>query len=333
MRKPTLLIIIGGLTGGFLGWLILNLIILLKIPSDSEGFIKLLVLRFASSPAGIIEGAALMTSFIALGIITAYALFTKSTLSQKTFELNNLWEANRSKDAFISMLLHFIRTPLAGIRWSLKSILQESPEHFPKEDLEKLYQIDIQALEAVEHLLNVSQASMGRISYNFEIVSMAEFQRLIKNSIDQFAPEANKKNLTLYLNFPPPSDHSLRIDKSKITNAIQTLFENAIAYTDKGSITVELEEKQADIFLSITDTGIGIPQKDQQKIFLQFFRSENARRKVPSGFGVGLYLVKTFIEKHDGKIWFESEEGKGTTFTIRLPLIRNKTEESIQKLS
>lgn len=275
----------------------------------------------------------LIISLSFLGLAVGFAFVLKKMLVRSKYEIEILRSANRSKDEFISMLLHFIRTPLTGIRWSLKSLLDEEPKNFPREELNKLYQADVLALKAVEHLLDVARASLERIEYDFKIISVKTFQELVNNTINQFAPEIRKKGLDLRVNFSSPSDYSLRIDQAKILNVIQSLLQNAIDYTDKGSITVEITEGKRDIFFSITDTGIGIPQEDWPKIFLQFFRSENARYKVPSGFGCGLYLSKVFIEKHGGKIWFKSEEGKGTTFTFSLPLIISKTEETLQRIS
>ena len=78
---------------------------------------------------------------------------------------------------------------------------------------------------------------------------------------------------------------------------------------------------------------MGIPEHDKSKMFLQFFRSEDARRLEPSGFGIGLYLVKTFLKRHHGDIWFVSKKGKGTTFSFKLPIIRAPTEELLEEIT
>lgn len=272
-------------------------------------------------------------SFSFLGLAAAFIFVLKKSLSRREYEIEILQSSSKAKNAFISMLLHFIRTPLSGIRWSLKEMIKESREEEKKEGLTRLYKENLEALNAVEHLLDVSRATAGKFSYNFEVLLIKDFLRFVEDALVGQQIQAKKKNISVNIQSSFLSKNSIRIDKSKILVIIQTLFDNAILYTSEGGlIKIIVEEKQSAFFFSITDTGIGIPDKDQSKIFLQFFRSENARRKVPSGFGVGLYMAKTFIEKHRGKIWFVSKEGGGATFTFRLPVIVSSTEKFIEKI-
>ena len=143
-----------------------------------------------------------------------------------------------------------------------------------------------------------------------------------------------KKGLSLAIEIFPAAEGSVRIDKEKIVTITQTLLENAIAYTPKGgSIKVAAEEKGGSFLLHVTDTGIGIAEKDRPRVFSQFFRGEKARRFKPIGFGIGLFLVKIFLKAHNGEIWFTSREGKGTTFSFRLPIIQAPTEKLLEEIT
>ena len=114
----------------------------------------------------------------------------------------------------------------------------------------------------------------------------------------------------------------VRVDIEKISLAIQNLLDNAIRYnTIGGEIELALKKKDSEIEFSIRDTGIGIPKNQQQRIFTKFFRAPNALKLETEGSGLGLFIAKNIIEAHGGRIWFESEEGSGTTFYFTLPVV------------
>jgi signal transduction histidine kinase len=274
-----------------------------------------------------------LASLVLLGFTSGLLLIFKKALTRREYEIEVLKTTDESRNQFISMLLHFIRTPLSGIRWSLKSILQEELEKRRKGELQKLFEADGEALEAVEHLLDVSRASLGRIQYTFTLVKAEEVKKIIEDGVEQFRSQIEDKGLSLVTNLSSLSDKTVRIDKEKISLAFQTIVQNAISYTDTGSIVVSVEEKAREILVSVKDTGMGIPGKAKPFIFSQFYRAENARRKIPGGFGVGLYLARIFIKTQGGELWFTSDKPKGTTFTFSLPLTIGRGEEFIQKIS
>ncbi len=103
--------------------------------------------------------------------------------------------------------------------------------------------------------------------------------------------------------------------------AIQNLIDNAIKYTPpKGEIVVSLKQIEKEVEFLVKDSGVGIPKEQQKRIFTKFFRSANVIRMETDGSGLGLFIAKNIIEVHGGKIWFESEEGKGSTFYFTLPI-------------
>ncbi len=333
--KNALVLLVGGLFGAFLGMLIIHVSVLLDITEAiQERFASVIFQQAISSQGQLFESIAIVLGFAVMGILLVYGLLQQKLLLQSLVKLEAARESNKSKDAFVSMLLHYIRTPLAGIRWSLKSLLDAVSDQAQKEQVARMYQENLRALDAVEHLLEVSRTSMGKIAYRFEVVSLRDLTKLIRETADQMSVQAQKKKISFIVRTAHPSEHALKADREKIVSVVQTLVENAIHYTPEGgTITLTTEEQEADFVVSVADTGIGIPRTDESKIFLQFFRSENARRIFAGGFGVGLYLIKTFIEAGKGSIGFVSQEGKGTTFTVRIPIIMNPTEKFIETLS
>lgn len=332
--KNISVLLLGGLIGGLLGLVILNLGVLFDMPSESV-FLNVLFTGVVSSPVRLFYMFTILLVFVILGVISSYNLRMKKLFTQQTTQLQATFEASKTKDEFISMVLHHLRTPLSGMRWSLKEILEEKVDASEqRQKLQRLYKENNRALGAVEHLIEASQASMDRIRYHFEILPLKDLLEIIKNSITSLESQAKEKNLSLKIEMQPPSKNSVRIDKEKIETSIQALLENAILYTKEGgSIGITSEEEKSYFFFHITDTGMGIPEHDKSKMFLQFFRSEDARRLEPSGFGIGLYLVKTFLKRHHGDIWFVSKKGKGTTFSFKLPIIRAPTEELLEEIT
>ncbi len=328
MKKIALSVIIvlslGGLLGGILGLFVINGLLGLHLSSFFSALL--------SSPSRLFNSVIFVMAFIFLGFAIPYFLILRKNIRGITYGLDSSLDANKAKDEFISMLLHFIRTPLSGIRWSLNEMIKETTAK-EKESLTRLYTENTRALNAVEHLLDVSRASMDKIVFSFEVLPIKDIVEFIKIATDTLSLQAKEKNISVDVRLSIPSKNSIKIDKTKILLIIETLFENTLLYTpDRGSIKVITEEKQSDFLFSISDTGIGISDKDKPKIFLQFFRGGNARHKFPDGFGVGLYIVKTFVEKHNGKVWFTSKEGVGTTFTFKLPMITNPTESFFEKI-
>jgi len=118
-------------------------------------------------------------------------------------------------------------------------------------------------------------------------------------------------------------------DQEKVGLVIQNLLENAIKYTpEEGTIQISLGQEKNNILFKIKDSGVGIPQDQQNRIFTKFFRGSNVMRLETDGSGLGLYTAKNIIDAHKGKIWFESQEGQGTTFYFTLPIMskdKNKT--------
>lgn len=333
MNHPSTLpirIIAGALGGGLVGWVVVNAAIALDVGTADMSAFATLSARVSDSRGELLQVAALLFGFSTLGAMAVYAFSVQRTMGLQKELVEHANEADRSKNIFISMLLHFIRTPLAGIRWSLDTMRERTDlDVAGRHQIDALYEETLRALDAVEHLLDVSRASVGNMSFQFQDLPVTEVLATIEYAITDVRRQAEEKKITIKSERSVTTAKHMRVDRSKIQIAIQTLLENAINYTRPGGrISVTATETPTALRCEVTDTGIGIPRKDQDKVFMQFYRSENARRERPNGFGVGLYMIKMFIERHGGKIWFSSKEGIGSTFSFEVPYSSEPVPES-----
>jgi len=226
----------------------------------------------------------------------------------------------KMKSEFVSISAHQLRTPLSIMKWILKMFLDgDFGEVTPKqrEYIEKTYQTNERMIKLVNDLLNVSRIEEGRFVYKMELSDLGS---ICQSMFDAYQEEIKRKNLEFTFNKSQELP-KVNVDVEKISLAIQNLLENAIRYTPSGGkIIMSLETKRNYIEFSIKDTGIGIPKSQQERVFTKFFRGSNALKTETEGSGLGLFITKNIIEAHGGKIWFESEEGKGTTFYFTLPV-------------
>jgi PAS domain S-box-containing protein len=227
----------------------------------------------------------------------------------------------RLKTEFVSLSAHQLRTPLSAIKWSLKMLLDGDLGEITKEQkdlIQKTYEANEKMIDLINDLLDVTRIEEGRYLYKTEL---AEIEKVIESVVDSLKEFAKRKEIELKFEKPEEKLPKIKLDKEKIGLAIQNLIENAITYTlPGGRVTVSLKRVKKEVEISVSDTGIGIPKDQQKRVFSKFFRGSNAMRMETRGTGLGLYITKNIIEAHGGEIWFESEEGKGTTFHFTLPI-------------
>ncbi len=229
-------------------------------------------------------------------------------------------ELDKMKTDFISLASHQLRTPLSAMKWYLEMLLDGDAGELSEEQKSFIQNIDNsneRMIELVNSLLNISRVESGRLIIDPKETNIIE---VIEDVISDVKPKAKERGIT-FLFEGVPSLPIIISDPKLIRNVYMNLLTNAIKYTPNGgSVTLKISKNATDIVSEVTDTGMGIPKKDQEKIFTRFFRAENARAKVTDGNGLGLYLVKSVVEVCGGKIWFTSQIGKGTTFSFTLPL-------------
>ena len=237
-------------------------------------------------------------------------------------------EIDKAKTEFVSLASHQLRTPLSSINWYTEMLLTGNTGKIngqQKKYLNEVYASCKRMVELVNALLNVSRLELGAIAIDPGSIDIV---RLAKDVIDEIKQQIEEKNIKLNEIY----DEKLPLfnaDPKLLRMIFQNLLSNSVKYTpDNGKITFEIGLSESNILFKISDTGYGIPEVQQDKIFTKFFRADNIREKDTEGTGLGLYIVKTIIDHSGGKIWFKShtkEHGpshkkQGTIFYIAFPL-------------
>jgi len=233
----------------------------------------------------------------------------------------------RIKTEFVSLAAHQLRTPLSAIKWTLRMLLDGdlgklSPEQ--RDFLEKTYKSNERMIFLINDLLNVTRIEEGRYIYQ---LLFCDFLEIIHSVINFYHGELERKNIKLEIQEPGEKPPRILVDEEKIKLVIENLIDNAIRYTfPGGKIIISIELLDEEIEFKIQDTGMGIPKSEQPRVFTKFFRGADAIKMETEGSGLGLFVTKNIVEAHGGRIWFQSEEGKGATFYFTLPLTRPKME-------
>ena len=238
-------------------------------------------------------------------------------LKQQNIELTKL---NATKNEFIALTSHQLRTPATGVKQYVAMLLQGyagpiTPEQ--EQFLERAYESNERQLHIIEDILRVAKVDMGKTLIDKKPQDMLSLvQNVLGEQADRFT-EHQQKVVTDFPSQPVLAD----IDAAQLHMAIGNIIDNAIKYTADGKqITVRLKQLKKDVELQITDQGVGIAKADQDKLFQKFSRIPNPRSILVGGTGLGLYWTKRIIQLHGGTIDVSSQPGKGTTFTIQLPL-------------
>lgn len=230
-----------------------------------------------------------------------------------------LRQVDKMKSEFVALVTHQLRTPLSGIKWSLSILLNGDIGLLPPEQrayLSKTYESNERMIALINDLLQADRLESGLERFTF---TPTPLQSLVREVIDELQPQAMRKKMHIELKAegtlsPIPADvASLRM-------ALQNLVDNAIKYSPVGSlVSVTTKDAGAHAEISVADPGIGIPPEAQPRIFSRFFRARNALLADAVGSGLGLYIAAEIVRKHNGDIRFETQENKGTIFTITLP--------------
>lgn len=229
-------------------------------------------------------------------------------------------EIDKIKSEFITIVAHKLRTPLSEIKWAIDVLTSEKEglSAAQREILEKCRGTNERIISQINSLLNVSEIEKGLFKYKFKFELFEDIVAEVVQNMNQFARD---REISLKYQEPVSPLPEVRIDKEKISLAIHNLIDNAIRYTPKGGkVTLGLDRKGEYLVFSIRDTGIGIPQTERERIFTKFFRGKKAMKIHTEGTGLSLFVVKNIIEKHSGRIWFESKEAEGSTFYFTLPI-------------
>ena len=234
-------------------------------------------------------------------------------------DVTELRRLERVRQDFVANVSHEFKTPLTAIQGFTETLLGGALDD-PKNNVRFLHIIRNHAMRLArltDDLLKLARIEAGKMEVEFFSVGLME---LIEGCAETALMKANKKQITLDIEVPPGLP-PVRGDAELLKDVLQNLLDNAIQYTGTGGrIRVTAAVGPRDATVTVADTGIGIPLADQERIFERFYRVDAARSREAGGTGLGLSIAKHIMEAHGGRLWVESEVGKGSRFSFSIPL-------------
>ncbi len=251
-------------------------------------------------------------------------------LHSKDLELKlakqQLEKLEQAKSKFISVTTHQLRTPLSAIKWTFNMMLSGQLGQISSDQetfLSKGYESTQRMIGIVNNLLNLDHIGTDQTDLTTAMVQLPE---LVEKVAFEFENQLESKKISLIIKKPDRQLPEVEIDPSKIRMVVENLLDNAIKYTPTdGQVTIKIKDDRINsvhpsLEVAVEDSGMGIPEEEQKKIFHKFFRASNAVAAEPDGTGIGLFIAKDIIERHNGTMWFESAPDRGTIFHFTLPL-------------
>lgn len=235
--------------------------------------------------------------------------------------LEHLVELNRTKTEFIQIVSHQLRAPLTNIRWSIEFLLtkrRNQPGDKNEDEYFGLIKENSQRLEnLLSDLLIVSRLKEEGFFKHKEKINFVDVIKKIVSDYQSFAKALNVSITTKIIDKPI----LIEVNRLLVETALENIVKNAIVFNKKGgNVEIFTKEYPKYIQIGVRDEGQGIVQADRKHIFKSFFRGKGAFQSQAQGTGLGLYIAKAIITRYGGKIWFDTQEGKGTTFYITLPI-------------
>jgi signal transduction histidine kinase len=227
--------------------------------------------------------------------------------------------ASKHKSEFLANMSHELRTPLNAILGYTELILDKIYGSVPEqiqEVLERVEQNGRHLLGLINDVLDLSKIEAGQLTLSLNEYSMKEVVQTVVTAVESLAAE---KNLQLKVKVSPEVDYG-KGDEQRISQVLMNLVGNAIKFTEKGEVEVEATASKDTFVVSVSDTGPGLSEGDQQKIFEEFHQVDASSTRKKGGTGLGLSIAKRIVEMHGGRIWVESTLGKGSTFSFTLPV-------------
>lgn len=229
-------------------------------------------------------------------------------------------QIDRAKTEFVSLASHQLRTPLTAIRWYtdlLTKGMMGPLSDAQRASLNEVQNSTLRMIDLVDALLSVARIEVGTLKIEPEL---GDIKVLAKEVIAELAPQIESKNIK----FKETYDKTItpmQLDPDLTRIIFQNLLTNAVKYTPAGGkVALDIKREGRKVHITVSDTGYGVPKAQQKHLFTKLFRADNVRQHDTDGTGLGLYIVQSIVANAKGKIWFESEENKGTTFHVCLPL-------------
>jgi len=260
-------------------------------------------------------------------------LMSQKTLNGVVLILQDRTEERKieqMKSDFITLASHQLRTPLSSIRWYLELLSGENAglSKDQRAYLEEMLSSAQRMAGLLDDLLHVAHLEEGEIKAEFRETDIG---KLIEGLLPQWKDHALQHGRRCEF-VQAHGSMKVQTDQALLGLVLQNVFSNAVKYSDKGSaIRVTVERSQKETLIIIQNKGMGIPEEDRKHVFEKFFRTKNAKAVDAEGSGLGLYLCKAIMQNLDGRISFTSQVGKGTSFTIAIPVPKKKSSSTTAK--
>jgi signal transduction histidine kinase len=261
--------------------------------------------------------AVYMASYIAVRLRQAERAYREAN--------NMLGEKDRIKDEYVQRVTHDIKGHLAAIQSCLGVVVNGTAGKIDAEAGELVNSAHERTKKLVAFVRTLLRLTMLRLRGRLEMAAFP-VKETMQSAVNAVEGRAREKSITLRWNVEEPVEQIVG-NQFSIEETVTNLLLNAIKYTpERGQVTLNVKDDAAAILIEIEDTGIGIPKKELGLVFEEFYRASNARKVEKDGTGLGLSIAKHIVERHGGKISVQSEEGRGTKFTLTLPKRSNSTQ-------
>jgi signal transduction histidine kinase len=245
-------------------------------------------------------------------------------------DITQLKELDRQKNQMIQMTSHQLKNPLFAAMSSMELLQEEGEESFSpqmKQDMNTIW-AELQRMNRIIHnILNLERVQSGALVYED-----CSVEQIIHSAVHDYTDQALKQGVTLQTDIPDNLP-VIVANQQFLSQALANLVENAVKFTPSGGqVRLSVENVEEGVIITIRDTGIGIPHEALSRVFERFFRANQPGTDHIRGSGLGLSLVKAVVDAHGGRIWLESEEGKGTTVYLALP-VRQSAAFSANRVS
>jgi len=233
-----------------------------------------------------------------------------------------LKKAEQQKNEIAAMITHELKTPLVPIQGYCNAL--KNPKFGPlnedqKDAVDEILTNSKQLLGLIQNVLNAQKIEAHGMKYNMNTINVDEFVAHIMKTLEHYTKEKN-------IEFTESVEKGVSIkgDKDRLMEVFNNIVANAVDFTPADTGKIHIDGKVIDnmIQFSITDNGIGIPKDKQKGMFKKFYQVDSSATRIHGGSGLGLAICKGYVEAHGGKIWLESEEGKGSTFLFTIPKVK-----------
>jgi two-component system phosphate regulon sensor histidine kinase PhoR len=237
-------------------------------------------------------------------------------------DVSELRRLQRIRAEFVDNLSHELRTPLSTIRLLTETVLRDvDAAEVPPRIRERLLKIDVETghlVQMVNELLDLSRIEQGTTTLHLDDVDLAA---VVHGAVERLRPFGDRQGVRLRADVPADGElPRIRGDDERLGQLLVNLLHNAVKFSAPGgSVVVRVEGRDGEAILSVADEGVGIPRADLDRVFERFYKVDKARVRGKGGTGLGLSIARHIAESHGGRIWVESEEGKGSTFHVAVP--------------